>query len=114
MTFHSPLFSVFHHACSCFQHLVDLTVPDDCKTELVLFAQTPLLTDVLVWQQEQCLFSFRLSVDHTQRVVEHWQRFSRQSSLEQERLGRSLTAQELRPLAQSTLLELLRAIDASA
>lgn len=113
MSFTSPLFSVFHHACSCFQQLIDLTVPDECRTELVLLAQTPPLADVLVWQQGQRLFSLRLSANHTHRVIEHWQRFLQQSSLEQQRASRSLTAQELRPLARATLLELLRAMDAS-
>ena len=107
-----PAFT-FEHACTCFQRLVDLTIPDDCQTELIFFPETPLLTEVLVWQRGQRLFSLRLSPDHTNRILEHWQRFIRRSEWAREHLGRPLIEQELRPLARSALLDLLLAMDAS-
>lgn len=111
MTFHSQAIPVFQHACACFKRLVDLTIPDDCRADLALFPETTKVVEVCLWQHKRPLFSLRLSADQTHQVVDHWQQFLECSSQEQQRLERPLTAQELRSLARSALLDLLLAID---
>src|SRR5215813_12296935 len=70
---HSQPLPVPPHADACFQHLVDLTIPNDCRTELVVFPETPTITEVLVWQHGKRLFSLRFSPDQTHQVIASWQ-----------------------------------------
>lgn len=100
----------FLEACILFERLVGLALPNECRTERMLFPATTAAAEIRIWQGEEWLFSLWLSAYDTQLVGDHWQRLSNHYHQERERLGHPLTDQELRLLARTILLELLPAL----